>query len=50
VNDNDFLQTQSTNFYAFAIDRSDLPGYAPQEIRRGRHCERNDDSRHNDDD
>jgi len=38
VNDNDFLQTQPTNFYAFAIDRGDLPGYAPQEIRGGMHC------------
>lgn len=38
VNDNDFQQTQNTNFYAFAIDRADLPGYVPQKIQRGRHC------------
>jgi hypothetical protein len=43
VNDNDFLQTQNTNFYAFAIDRSDLPGYTPQEVQRGRSCARRDD-------
>jgi hypothetical protein len=43
VSDNDFLQNQNTNFYAFAIDRSDLPGYAPQEVQRGRNCAPRDD-------
>jgi hypothetical protein len=28
---------------AFAIDRSDLPGYTPQEVRHGRSCARHDD-------
>jgi hypothetical protein len=48
VNDNDFLQTQATNFYAFAIDRADLPGYAAQDLRHGRHC-RHAHDKHGDD-
>lgn len=54
VSDNDFIQTQNTTFFAFAIDPGDLPGYTPQEIRRGaRGCERHDDDhdrRHDRDD
>src|SRR5262245_36143626 len=38
VNDNDFIQTQSTNFYAFAIDNFELPDYVEQEVRHGHHC------------
>ncbi len=30
--DNDFSRTESTRFFAFAIDPGDLPGYQPQKI------------------
>jgi hypothetical protein len=33
--DNDFMQTQSSYFYVFAISPSDLPEYEAQSIRRG---------------
>jgi hypothetical protein len=33
--DNDFMQTQSSFFYVFAISSSDLPEYEAQAIRRG---------------
>ncbi len=35
--DNDFVATQSSKFYAFAIPPSSLQGFEPQEIRFG-HC------------
>ncbi len=35
--DNDFLATQPSKFYAFAIPSADLPGFEPQSIRFG-HC------------
>lgn len=50
VNDNDFTMTQRTNFYAFAIDRADLPGYQPQQFRHGRECRRDDHDGRRDDD
>lgn len=50
VSDNDFIQTQNTSFFAFAIDPSDLPGYAPQEIRRGGRGCHDHDRRHDRDD
>jgi len=36
MNDNDFIQTQPNRFLAFAIDCSDLPGFAPQGFSRFR--------------
>lgn len=30
--DNDFVSTRDSLFYAFAIDRNDLPGFAPQKF------------------
>ena len=33
--DNDFKQSQPSNFYAFAIEPSDLPDYVPQEVGPG---------------
>jgi hypothetical protein len=38
TNDNDFVPTQPNRFLAFAIDRSDLPGFAPQQFSRRRDC------------
>jgi len=32
TNDNDFMPTQPNRFWAFAIDQSDLPNFAPQQI------------------
>lgn len=32
--DNDFIATKDSLLYAFAIDRGDLPGYAPQKFSR----------------
>src|SRR5262245_50133729 len=32
TNDNDFVPTQANRFWAFAIDQSDLPSFAPQQI------------------
>jgi hypothetical protein len=45
VNDNDFVATQPTRIFAFAIDHSDLPGFQAQEIayRYNRDCHRHDD-------
>ncbi len=36
TNDNDFVPTQPNRFFVFAIDRSDLPGFAPQQFGRFR--------------
>lgn len=44
--DNDFIATQPSRFFAFAIDRAMLPGYAAQRVGEdGRHCrdDRDDD-------
>ena len=38
TNDNDFVPTQANRFFAFAIDRSDLPQFAPQQFGRRRDC------------
>jgi hypothetical protein len=38
TNDNDFVPTQPNRFLAFAIDRSDLPGFVPQQFARRRDC------------
>jgi len=36
--DNDFVPTQPNQFWAFAVDPSDLPGYEPMHFRRGAAC------------
>jgi hypothetical protein len=39
TNDNDFVPTQPNRFFAFAVDRTDLPGFEAQDFARfGREC------------
>ena len=36
--DNDFSRALPTRFWAFAVDRSDLPGFLPMAATSGQHC------------
>jgi hypothetical protein len=46
TNDNDFVATQPSNFYAFAIGPSDLPGFQAQRVsHRDGECRRDQDDR-----
>jgi len=38
TNDNDFMPGQPNRFWAFAIDQSDLPNFAPQQIGLFKKC------------
>lgn len=42
-NDNDFIATQTNNFYVFAIEPWVLPGYKVQQISFQRKCDRDAD-------